>query len=172
MKMQKYLGQMIGWTLIDFRKLIMFRDFVLNIQRFCLTITGEARLWYKSLRPINIDWIELQHSSRQPYSKIVNTREQLFHTWGSFHFDENTDTIDAYIHCIRQVTTLLGYKEPQILEVFKNYTSSKTILGSFPISWLMTGSRDIKENFNKREDTPTISRTVILHSIHKHMRGT
>ena len=27
-----------------------------KVQRFCLTLVGEARLWYKSLRTINIDW--------------------------------------------------------------------------------------------------------------------
>ena len=26
-----------------------------KVQRFCLTLTGEARLWYESLRPIEID---------------------------------------------------------------------------------------------------------------------
>ena len=89
-----------------------------KVQRFCLMLTGEARLRYKSLRPINTDWKELQNSFRQQYSKIGNTREQLFHTWRSFHFDENTETIDTYIHHIRQVATVLGYEEPQILEVF------------------------------------------------------
>ena len=38
----------------------------------------------------------------------------------SFHFDENTGTLDAYITCKRQVATLLDYAEPPILEVFKN----------------------------------------------------
>ena len=46
--------------------------------------------------------------------KIGNTREQLFHTWRSFHFDENTETIDAYIHHIRQEANLLGYQELQV----------------------------------------------------------
>ena len=32
-----------------------------KVQRFCLTLTGEARLWYKSLRLINADWTELQN---------------------------------------------------------------------------------------------------------------
>ena len=27
-----------------------------KVQRFCLTLVGEARLWYESLEPINIDW--------------------------------------------------------------------------------------------------------------------
>ena len=34
-----------------------------KVQCFCLTFIGEARLWYESLRPINIDWIGLQTNS-------------------------------------------------------------------------------------------------------------
>ena len=37
----------------------------LNIQRFCLTLLGEARLWYHLLEPINVDWLELQNLFRQ-----------------------------------------------------------------------------------------------------------
>ena len=77
-------------------------------------------LWYESLRPIANDWKALQEQFRQQYSNIGNTREQLFHAWRSFHYDENSKTIDAYVNCIRQVATLLGYEKPQILEVFKN----------------------------------------------------
>ena len=91
-----------------------------KFQRFHLTLTGEARLWYKSLSPINADWIGWQNSFRQQYLKIGNSREQLFHTWRSFHFNENTQTIDTYVQCTKQVTTLLGYQELQILEVLKN----------------------------------------------------
>ena len=57
-----------------------FQDHV-KVQRFCLTLVGEARLWYESLRPVNADWENLQHKFRQQYSKIGNTREQLFHAW-------------------------------------------------------------------------------------------
>ena len=91
-----------------------------KVQRFCLMLIGEARLWYESLRLINTDWTELQNSFRQQYSKIGNTREQLFHAWRLFHFNKKIGTINAYIHCIRQVAMLLGYWEPQVLEVFKN----------------------------------------------------
>ena len=63
----------------------------MKAQRFCLTLLGEARLWYQSLEPINVDWQELQNLFRQQYSKIGNTREQLFHAWRSFNFDENTN---------------------------------------------------------------------------------
>ena len=60
-------------------------------------------------------------------------QEQLFHTWRSFNFNENTDTIDAYVTQIRQVATLLGYGEPQILEVFKNTLPTKLCWILFPI---------------------------------------
>ena len=96
-----------------------FQDQV-KVQRFCLTFVGEAKLWCESLRLINANWEDLQHMFRQQYSKIGNTREQLLHKWRSFHFDENTETIDAYVHCIRQVANLLGYQDLQVLEVFKN----------------------------------------------------
>ena len=59
-----------------------------KVQRFCLTLTGEAGLWYKSFRSIIVDWTELQNSFRQQYSKIGNSREQLFHAWRSLHFDK------------------------------------------------------------------------------------
>ena len=91
----------------------------IKVQRFCLTLVGEARLWSESLRPINVDWQGLQNQFRQQYSKIGNKREQLFHAWQSFHFDENTETLDTYVTCVRQAATLLGYGERQILEVFK-----------------------------------------------------
>ena len=104
-----------------------------KVQRFCLTLLGDASLWYQSLEPINADWQELQNLFRQQYSKIGNAREQLFHTWKSFNFDENTEIIDMYVTCIRQVTALLGYGEPQILEVFKNTLPTKLYWILFPI---------------------------------------
>ena len=106
-----------------------FPDHV-KVQRFCLNLVGEARLWYESLRPLNAEWDDLQHMFRQQYSKIGNTREQLFHAWRLFHFDENAETIDAYVHCIRQVANLLGYHDPQILEVCKN-TPCQNYIGYF-----------------------------------------
>ena len=48
-----------------------------KVQRFCLTLTGEAR--YASLEPIAMTWQELQNQFRRQYSKLGNTREQLFH---------------------------------------------------------------------------------------------
>ena len=97
----------------------------IKVQRFYLTLVGEARLWYKSLRLINADWIGLQNMFRQQYSKIGNTREQLLHVWRSFYFSENVETMDAYVNWMRQVVNLLGYQELQILEVFKNTLPTK-----------------------------------------------
>ena len=105
-----------------------------KVERFCLTILGEARLWYHSLGPLgNTTWAQLQNLFRQRYSKLGNTCEQLFHAWRSFTFDENTETIDSYVIRIRQIATLLGYGEPQILEVFKNTLLTKLYWILFPI---------------------------------------
>ena len=71
-----------------------FQDNV-KVQRFCLTLTEESRLWYRSLRLINVDWLGLQNILRQQYSKIGNTREQIFHAWRSFYFGKNAQTIDT-----------------------------------------------------------------------------
>ena len=106
-------------------------------QRFCLTLVGEDRLWYESLRLINVNWEGLQHMFRQQYSKRGNTREQLFHAWRSFHFDENIETIDAYVHYIRQVANHLGYQDPQVLEAFKNTLLSK-------LYWILIPIEDLR----------------------------
>ena len=91
-----------------------------KVQTFCLTLLGEARLWFQSLEPLdNTKWPQLQNLFRQRYSKLGNTHGQLFHAGRSFKFDENTVTQ------IRQLATLLGYGEPQVLEVFKNTLPTK-----------------------------------------------
>ena len=36
-----------------------------KVQRVCLTLLGEARLWYHSLEPINVDWQGIQNLFRQ-----------------------------------------------------------------------------------------------------------
>ena len=98
----------------------------IRVQMFCLTLLGEVRLWYQSLEPLGeTTWAQLQNLFRQRYSKLGNTCEQLFHTWRSFTFDDNTETIDSYVIRIRQVANLLGYGESQILEVFKNTLLTK-----------------------------------------------
>ena len=48
-----------------------------KVRWFCLTLMGEARLWYESLTPLDNDWPALQNKFRWQYSKIGNTPEQL-----------------------------------------------------------------------------------------------
>ena len=122
-----------------------------KVQRFGLILLGETRLWYQSLEPINIDWQGLHNLFKQQYSKICNTTEQLFHAWRSFNFDENTETIDAYVTCIRQVAALLGYGEPQILEVFKNTLHPKLYWILFPIEDLRQAVETAKRILTKEK---------------------
>ena len=64
-----------------------------KVQRFCLTLVGEAGNWHATLEPLAMTWPELQIMSRYQYSKIGNTRGQLFHAWRLFHYDENVETL-------------------------------------------------------------------------------
>ena len=62
----------------------------------------------------------------------------MFHEWISFSFDENMETIDAYVTHIRQVAACLGYGEPQILEVFKKTLPTK-------IHWILFPIEDLRQ---------------------------
>ena len=121
-----------------------YRDFV-------LTLVEEARLQYESLRPIADDWQALQEQFRQQYSKIGNTGEQLFHVWRSFHYDENSETIDAYVNCTRKVATLLGYEELQVLEVFKNTIPTRLYWILYPIDNLRLAVETAKRVLTKEK---------------------
>ena len=131
----------------------------IKVQRFCLTLFGEARLWYQFLEPMGeTTWAQLQNLFRQRYSKLGNTREQLFHEWRSFTFDENTETIDSYVIRMRQVANLLGYGEPQIFEVFKNTLPTKLYWILFPIE-------------NLRQAVDTAKRVLIKEKLDKQLTG-
>ena len=125
-----------------------------KVQRFCLTLTGEARLWYETLKTYRN---RLYGFTRD--TKFGSTREQYFHVWRSFHYDENTDTIDSYISKINQVTALLNYGEPQILELFKNTLPSKLYWISFPINNLREAVDAAKRVLTKEKLKQTFVRT-------------
>ena len=80
-----------------------------------------------------------------------NTHEQPFHARRSFNFDENTETIDSYVIWIRQVATLFGYGEPQVLEVFKNTLSTKLYWILFPIEDLRQAVETAKRILTKEK---------------------
>ena len=56
-----------------------------KVRRFCLTLTGEARLWYETIRQVQLDLPLMQEHFRHQYSKFGNTRKQYFHIWRSFN---------------------------------------------------------------------------------------
>ena len=122
-----------------------------KVQSFCLTLVGEARLWYESLTPIANNWPALQKSFRRQYSKIGNTREQLFHVWRSFHYGENSETVDTYVNRIRQVVAMLAYGELQILEVFKNTIPNRLYWILFPIDNLRVAVETAKRVLAKEK---------------------
>ena len=80
-----------------------------------------------------------------------NTREQLFYVWRSFCFNENSETLDAYVICIRQVAALLGYGKPQVLEVFKNTLPMRLYWVLFPIEDLRLAVEATKRILTKEE---------------------
>ena len=102
------------------------------------------------LGPIAVDWNGLQAQFRQQYSRIGNTREQLFHAWRTFHFDKNSENIDSCITGIRQVAALLGFGEPQILEVFKNTLPSRLYFVLFPIEYIRQAVETAKRILTKK----------------------
>ena len=105
----------------------------MKVQRFCLTLLGEARLWYESLIPIANDWPALQNNFRRQYSKLGNTPEQHFHQRRSFSFHENNDNVDSYITKVSQYAAFLNYGELQILELQKNTLPSRLYLILFHV---------------------------------------
>ena len=108
-------------------------------------------MWYESIRPIDMDWTALQEHFRQQYSKFGSSREQYFHVWQSFQYDESADTIDSYILKIKQVAALLNYGEPEILELSKNTLPSKLYWILFPINNLGEVVDTAKRVLNKEK---------------------
>ena len=122
-----------------------------KVQRFCLTLVGEARNWYATLELLVMTWPELQNMFRHQYSKIGNTREQLFHAWRLFHYDENVETPDAYVIRIKQVARMLGYEDLHVLEVFKNTVPNRLYWVLFQLTTCMMQLRQQKRFLSKEK---------------------
>ena len=71
--------------------------------------------------------------------------------WRSFHFNENTETLDAYVTCIRQVAKLLGYDKCQVLEIFKNTLPIRLYWVHFPIEDLRLAVETAKRILTKEK---------------------
>ena len=61
------------------------------------------------------------------------------------------ETIDAFVTCIRQVAALLGYGDPQFLEVFKNTLPTKLYWILFPIEDLRQAIETAKRILTKEK---------------------
>ena len=75
-------------------------------------------------------------------------------------FDENMEIIDAYVTRIRQVAALLGYGEPQIIEVFKN-----TLPTIIQLYWMLFPIEDL------RQAIETAKRILTKEKIDRHLSG-
>ena len=70
----------------------------------------------------------MQECFRQQYSKCGNTREQYFHVWRYFQFDEATDTIDGYIHKVKQVAAFLDLVNHKYWSCLKTHCPADCII--------------------------------------------
>ena len=91
----------------------------------------------------------IENQFRRQYAKLGNTREQLFHAWRSFHYDEIVETPDVYATRIIQVVRLLHYGELQVLEVFKNTVPNRLYWMLFPIDNLCKAVETAKRFLTK-----------------------
>ena len=69
-----------------------------------------------------------------------------------FNMIQATDTIDGYIHKVRQVAALLDYGESQILELFKNTLPSRLYYLLYQIDNLNAAIETPKRILTKRKD--------------------
>ena len=60
-------------------------------------------------------------------------------------------TLNSYVTCIRPLVTLLGYGEPQVLEVFKNTLPTKLYWVIFPIEDLRQAVETAKRILTKEK---------------------
>ena len=71
--------------------------------------------------------------------------------WRSFQYNENSGTTDSCISKIKQVAALLNYRQPQILELFKNTLPSKLYWILFPITNLRDAVDAMKRELTKEK---------------------
>ena len=78
--------------------------------------------------------------------------------WRSFHYDENAESIDAYVNRIKQVVRMLNYSEPQILELFKNTLPNR-------LYWVLFSINNLREAVN------VAKRVLTKEKLGRHLSG-
>ena len=120
-----------------------------KVQRFCLTLVGEARLWYESLRLINENWVGLQNIFRQQYSNI-----------GNGITISCMEVISLQQKCRNNRCLCKPYKtgcntfrlsRSANTRSFQKHPSNEIILGSLSHNGSKTSGRDSKKNINERK---------------------
>ena len=81
----------------------------------------------------------------------------MFHAWRSFHFDENTETLEAYVTSIRQVATFGAMKNHK----FQKY--SKTL--PTKLYWVLFPIYDL------RQVVETAKRILMKEKIDRQLEG-
>ena len=123
-----------------------------RVQKFCLTLLVETRLWFQSLEALNnVIWPECRICLDRDIQNWVIHESNYFMHGDHLNFNTNTETIDSYVTRIRQVAALLGYGEPQVLEVFKNTLPTKLYWILFPIEDLRQAVETTKKILTKEK---------------------
>ena len=137
-----------------------------RVERFCLTLLGETRLWYETSTPIANDWPTHQSSFRQQYSKLGNISRAILPPMEKFNFNETVNGIDSYVTRVSQWAAILNYGKPQLLELMKNTLPSRFYPILFPVDnlrdMITTEKRVMIEKKKKTKDRP-----IICHSIYE-----
>ena len=102
---------------------------VAKVQRFCLTLTGEARLWYESLKHTVVDWPELQ-KQQSAFGEIKNRLQKppvLHLLVGKERFHLYSDTSKYAVgRALYQIQNgkpnLIAYASKRLPEAEKNYS--------------------------------------------------
>ena len=101
-----------------------------KVQCICLTLVGEARLLYESLRPITIDWIGLQNQCWQQYSKIGNTRE-VISCMEIILFQQKHRNISYICHMHKTGSYIIMLWRTTGISSVQKYNFYRIILGTF-----------------------------------------
>ena len=65
---------------------------------------------------------------KKKYSKVGHTRTELYFRWRVMKWDDTGESIESYVQKIRHLANILGYGEPQVLELLKHSIPSRYFL--------------------------------------------
>ena len=87
--------------------------------RFCLTLGGDACLWYESIPLLEMIGVICKNIFTDK-SLNLDKDKNNFQREGSFLFYEATDMIDLYVLRLKHCSKMLRYNRSEVLELMKN----------------------------------------------------